>query len=399
MRLGRSRGPASDLQWRRRNRRRTFAVRAQGRDGTAAGVAANKEIAHLAARCGGVRVIEAGREREFLNWLPLDMLGLGNRIAATISKPRLPGGGCAGWAIWRASIPTQSARGSGAAASSWCGLRVEEVSRWCRVGAPKFSPRRSSSNTGSTPGAAGIRDACNARADGRAASAARHGGRRYRARLRDDGHREFQSRVAVAAPSNDVRAILTLINLRLEASPPEAAVETIRIEIAPRVPRPAQADMFLPPAPAPDKLQPTIARLAALCGPGNVGTLSAENSHRPEAMRLMRSRRPPPPPIPENGAREKCDAARDPRDSSRARNRGDVLAGDSGVRPRRESRRARHFDRRPVAARRRMVARMHRRPDTHSDSSDKTNPALKHGLELHDGACSERIRARSPRKI
>ncbi|MGC2491395.1 DNA polymerase Y family protein, partial [Candidatus Binatus sp.] len=43
----------------------------------AAGVAANKEIAHLAARCGGLRVIEAGREREFLNWLPLDMLGLG----------------------------------------------------------------------------------------------------------------------------------------------------------------------------------------------------------------------------------------------------------------------------------------------------------------------------------
>ena len=43
----------------------------------AAGVAANKEIAHLAARCGGVRVIEAGREREFLNWLPLDMLDLG----------------------------------------------------------------------------------------------------------------------------------------------------------------------------------------------------------------------------------------------------------------------------------------------------------------------------------
>ena len=43
----------------------------------AAGVAANKELAHLAARCGGVRVIEAGREREFLNWLPLDMLDLG----------------------------------------------------------------------------------------------------------------------------------------------------------------------------------------------------------------------------------------------------------------------------------------------------------------------------------
>src|SRR6185437_3636177 len=40
----------------------------------AVGVAAGKEIARLAARCGGARVIEAGREREFLDWMPLDLL-------------------------------------------------------------------------------------------------------------------------------------------------------------------------------------------------------------------------------------------------------------------------------------------------------------------------------------
>src|ERR1700684_2293467 len=51
-------------------------VRRVGMD-PAAGVAANKELAHLAARCGGVRVIEAGREREFLNWLALGMLSPG----------------------------------------------------------------------------------------------------------------------------------------------------------------------------------------------------------------------------------------------------------------------------------------------------------------------------------
>jgi protein ImuB len=116
------------------------------------------------------------------------------------------------------------------------------------------------------------------------------------------GHRSFSRRIAVAAPSNDVRAILTLINLSLEAAPPEDGVESIRIEIAPRVPRPAQTDMFLPPCPAPDKLQTTIARLAALCGPGNVGMLSAENSHRPEAMRLDPFAPPAAPPIPENAA-------------------------------------------------------------------------------------------------
>src|SRR6202158_5393814 len=116
------------------------------------------------------------------------------------------------------------------------------------------------------------------------------------------GHRSCSRRVAVAAPSNDIRAILTLINLNLEAAPPEAEVESIRIEIAPRVPRPAQTDMFLPPSPAPDKLQTTIARLAALCGPGNVGAISAENSHRPEAMRLDPFAPSAPTPIPEIAA-------------------------------------------------------------------------------------------------
>jgi hypothetical protein len=116
------------------------------------------------------------------------------------------------------------------------------------------------------------------------------------------GHRNFSRRIAIAASSNDVRAILTLINLSLEAAPPEVAVETIRIDVEPRVPRPAQTDMFLPPAPAPDKLQTTIARLTALCGPGNVGALSAENSHRPGAMRVEPFAPPAAPPIPEASA-------------------------------------------------------------------------------------------------
>ncbi|MHB8383617.1 MAG: hypothetical protein ACYDC3_14920 [Candidatus Binataceae bacterium] len=45
------------------------------------------------------------------------------------------------------------------------------------------------------------------------------------------------------------------------------------------------------------RLSATIARLAALCGPGNVGALSAENSYRPEAIRLEPF--DPPPPCPE----------------------------------------------------------------------------------------------------
>jgi nucleotidyltransferase/DNA polymerase involved in DNA repair len=40
----------------------------------AVGVASSKEVALLTARCGGARAIAAGREKEFLNWLPLDLL-------------------------------------------------------------------------------------------------------------------------------------------------------------------------------------------------------------------------------------------------------------------------------------------------------------------------------------
>ena len=54
----------------------------------ALGIAANRELAHLAACGGGIRVIPPGREREFIDCLPLDCLNLaaregGAELAAT----------------------------------------------------------------------------------------------------------------------------------------------------------------------------------------------------------------------------------------------------------------------------------------------------------------------------
>jgi len=98
--------------------------------------------------------------------------------------------------------------------------------------------------------------------------------------------RRDERRVAVAAPTGEVRALLVLLNLSLEKSPPAAAIETIRLAVEPRAPRPAQHDMFMPPAPAPDRLEAAIARIAALCGPDRVGTLLPADSYRPEAVRV-----------------------------------------------------------------------------------------------------------------
>ena len=270
----------------------------------AAGVASNKELAHLAARCGGVRVIEAGREREFLDWLPLDMLGLGKSDRGDDLETTL-----ARWGMRRLG---ELARLSPDAVGTRLGRRGVELVRLARGGthSPVTARRRAELFTESVELEYAV-ETLEPLAFIMRAQLERLAERlELRGLVAGDvtlafgmsGHRNFSRRVPIAAGSNDVRAILTLINLNLEAAPPQAGVESVRVDIEPRASRPAQTDMFLPPAPAPDKLATTMARLAALCGPGNVGTLSAENSHRPEATRLGAFAPPAPPPIPESAA-------------------------------------------------------------------------------------------------
>ena len=50
------------------------------------GIAANKEIAYLAARCGGIRIIDAGRETEFLQWVPLELLELEPEVELQLER-------------------------------------------------------------------------------------------------------------------------------------------------------------------------------------------------------------------------------------------------------------------------------------------------------------------------
>jgi protein ImuB len=89
--------------------------------------------------------------------------------------------------------------------------------------------------------------------------------------------------VVVSAPSNDVKALLTLVRLHLEAQPPAAAVDTIRVSAVPERLRAVQLDLFRPNGPAPERLATTLARLTALCGADRVGAPVAVDSHRPEA--------------------------------------------------------------------------------------------------------------------
>src|SRR5215470_3477796 len=101
------------------------------------------------------------------------------------------------------------------------------------------------------------------------------------------GHGRDERTVTVAAPSNELKPLLTLIRLHLEAQPPSAAVETVRLAAVPERLRPMQLDLFRPHGPAPAVLAVTLARLAVLCGTDRLGAPVLADSYRPEAYGLV----------------------------------------------------------------------------------------------------------------
>jgi nucleotidyltransferase/DNA polymerase involved in DNA repair len=254
----------------------------------AVGIAANKELAQLAARCGGIRVIPPRREREFLDWLPLELTDLGAGSNGDELELRFKRLGirrlgdlaqidirAIGSRMGEAGVRlARLARGEGSSTvHARPHLEVYTEALELEYGIETLEP------LGFVMRAMLQRIVARLELRGLAA-----GDLTLSLGLTD--RRRDERRVAVAAPTGEVRALLVLLNLSLEKSPPTAAVETIRLTVDPRAPRPAQHDMFRPPAPAPDRLATAIARIAALCGPDRVGTLLPADSYRPEAMRV-----------------------------------------------------------------------------------------------------------------
>jgi protein ImuB len=95
-----------------------------------------------------------------------------------------------------------------------------------------------------------------------------------------------QRTIALAYPTRDVRLILTLIRLDLEAHPPPAAVVGVTLRARPAVARPTPAELWQPPAPAHRDLASLLTRLTALVGPGNLGAAALVDSHHPDAFTL-----------------------------------------------------------------------------------------------------------------
>lgn len=108
----------------------------------------------------------------------------------------------------------------------------------------------------------------------------------------DDRSRDLRD-LPLHAPTRDVRTMLRLLHVALEAQPPRAAIGAVSVALTPAVLRPTQLGLFAPAGPAPERLATTLARLAALCGPERVGTPAVVDSHCPGRAAVVPFNLPP----------------------------------------------------------------------------------------------------------
>jgi protein ImuB len=97
---------------------------------------------------------------------------------------------------------------------------------------------------------------------------------------------QYECELEFPVPLSDSHAILKVLQLYLEHNGPRSSVSGFNLQLSPVAPKRVQNGLFLPPTPAPDKLQITLARIAGIVGEENVGSPELLNTHRPDAFRL-----------------------------------------------------------------------------------------------------------------
>jgi protein ImuB len=107
-----------------------------------------------------------------------------------------------------------------------------------------------------------------------------------RLKLELERRQEHRRTIRLPVPMRQSVAILKLLQLDLEAHPPQAAILAVHLELKPVQPRTVQNGMFQPVTPAPDKLEVTLARIRALVGEQNAGVPELLNTHRPAPFQL-----------------------------------------------------------------------------------------------------------------
>jgi protein ImuB len=250
-----------------------------------AGVGASMTVARLAARYGdGAQVVPAGTERGFLAPLPLACLAPPPDIAATLAR----------WGVTRLGDLARLPAAEVAARLGRAGARLVAAARG--EDERPLVPRPADSTVDEAAALEHPIDALEPllfvlrglieRATARLALVGAGCARVDLVLGLDDRSRDVRE-VPLAAPTRDGKTILACLRVALEARPPRAAVEHVRLVAAPAPVRAAQLGLFTPPGPAPERLATTLARLAALCGPDRVGAPAPLDTHRPSAAAVV----------------------------------------------------------------------------------------------------------------
>jgi protein ImuB len=108
-----------------------------------------------------------------------------------------------------------------------------------------------------------------------------------RLRLRLENRETHARTLRLPIPSLDAKAFLKLMQLDLEAHPPQAPIVHVWMGANPVKPQAAQSGLFIPAAPEPVKLELTLARIKAIVGENRAGIAERLNTHRPDAFRMM----------------------------------------------------------------------------------------------------------------
>jgi nucleotidyltransferase/DNA polymerase involved in DNA repair len=100
-------------------------------------------------------------------------------------------------------------------------------------------------------------------------------------------HQCFYARALhLPLPMLNPKTFLKLLQLELQAHPPSAPITKVWLGAEPVRPRAAQGGLFLPLSPEPERLELTLARIAAVVGKNRAGSPEVLDTHRPENFRV-----------------------------------------------------------------------------------------------------------------
>ncbi len=92
--------------------------------------------------------------------------------------------------------------------------------------------------------------------------------------------------VRPATPTQNREVLLKLLNLELQARPPQSGIVCVTLDAEPTQPQTAQRGLFQAQFPEPDKLELLLARLRSIAGEDNVGSPQLQNRHGDDAFTI-----------------------------------------------------------------------------------------------------------------